>query len=275
MNFEPIGYFHGSAVRKYDQPRQGVFSGTSGKVELLPGNDFETALRDLQGFERIWLIFVFDRNGTAWRRTTRPPVGIPGRERIGLFASRAPYRPNPIGLSCVKLEGIKGLTISVSEADLLDGTPILDIKPYVPKADAFPDVKAGWVDEQEDDAWEVEFSEIFSEKAKIVFDAGAPDIARSVQLQLSHSPFDSSRKRVQKISEHEGVLSLRMFRIDFTVNEEARTVVATDLRSGYTLEEMYDPSDPYEDKVFHTLLQKGVCFDKIPLQFLPRKDRKL
>ena len=139
MNFEPIGYFHGGPARKYEAPRQGVFAGGAGRVELLPGRNFETALRDLEGFSRIWLLFAFDRNGATWRPTAHPPVTAPGRARVGVFASRAPYRPNPIGLSCVRLVAVDGRVVEVDEADLLDGTPVLDIKPYVPAADAFPD----------------------------------------------------------------------------------------------------------------------------------------
>ena len=132
MNFEPIGYFHGGPARKYEAPRQGVFAGGAGRVELLEGRNFETALRDLEGFSRIWLLFAFDRNGSAWRPTAHPPVTAPGRARVGVFASRAPYRPNPIGLSCVRLVSVEGRSVEVDEADLLDGTPVLDIKPYVP-----------------------------------------------------------------------------------------------------------------------------------------------
>ena len=98
MTFDPIGVFHGGAAYKYEAPRQGVFAGGAGRVELAPGRNFETALRGLEGFERVWLVFVFDRNAGAWRPTTRPPVPVPGLDRVGTFASRAPYRPNPIGL---------------------------------------------------------------------------------------------------------------------------------------------------------------------------------
>ena len=95
--FQPIGVFRGAAERKYDAPRQGAFAAEGeGAVELLPGRNFETSLRDLDGFDRIWIIFVFDRNVGAWRPTARPPVSAPDRDRIGLFATRAPYRPNPI-----------------------------------------------------------------------------------------------------------------------------------------------------------------------------------
>ena len=142
----PIGTFFGDAVYKYDAPRQGrLFAGHPGRIVLNSGMNFETALRDLDGFERIWVIFQFHEN-VGWRPTTRPPVPPKGKDRVGTFASRSPYRPNPIGLSCVRLLKIEGLTLYVDEADLLNETPVLDIKPYIPMADAFPDAKAGWVD---------------------------------------------------------------------------------------------------------------------------------
>ena len=256
VTFEPIGHFHGGATRKYDAPRQGVFAGACGRVELVPGHNFEMALRDLTGFARIWLVFVFDRNGGDWRPTTRPPVAAAGHDRVGVFASRAPYRPNPIGLSCVRLISVRGRVLEVDEADLLDGTPILDIKPYVPAADAFPEAQAGWVDAQIHDAWRVVPSPAFLASLAIVRAAGAPDLLREAQLQLGHDPFDASRKRVTRRGAglKKGTLSLRMFRLDFIVDEPTRTVALTELRSGYTPEELVRPDDPYTDKAFHRAL---------------------
>lgn len=249
MNFEPIGIFHGGAARKYEAPRQGVFAGGAGRIELLPGRNFETALRNLDGFDRIWLIFVFDRNGGGWRPTAHPPVTAPGVPRVGVFASRAPYRPNPIGLSCVRLVRVKGRIVEVEEADLLEGTPILDIKPYVPAADSFPDAKAGWVEAQEH--WRVEAEPAFIQAAVFVHKVGGPDLLATAQLQLAGEPFDSSRKRVTRIDETTGVFSVRMFRIDFTVDSAARLVVLRTLRSGYASNELDASEDPYADKALH------------------------
>lgn len=251
VSFAPIGVFRGAATYKYDAPRQGVFDGGTGVIELAAGRNFETALRDLDGFERIWVLFLFDRNGGEWRPTTRPPVAVPGLDRVGVFASRAPYRPNPIGLSCVRLVAIKGRTLEIAEADLLDGTPVLDIKPYIPAADAFPDARAGWVDAQRADRWQVNATDPFAAAAAFVRAHGGPDLLATARLQLGTDPFDDSRKRVARTGAATGTLSLRMFRIDFSADAATRTVTLTALRSGYAPEELAEPDDPYADKSLH------------------------
>lgn len=107
------------------------------------------ALRGIEGFEYLWLIWEFSENRRdTWSPTVRPPR-LGGNARLGVFATRSPFRPNPIGLSSVRLEKIEalpeeGMTIVVSGADLMDGTPIYDIKPYLPYTDAHPDAKAGF-----------------------------------------------------------------------------------------------------------------------------------
>lgn len=251
MTFDPIGVFRGGAAYKYEAPRQGVFSGGAGYIELAPGHNFEMALRGLEGFERIWLVFVFDRNAGVWRPTTRPPVPVPGIDRVGTFASRAPYRPNPIGLSCVRLVGVRGRVIDVEDADLLDGTPVLDVKPYVPAADAFPRARSGWLERGAEAPWRVESSSAFEAAAAFVRSQGGPDLVRTARLQLSRAPFDSSRKRVVRTGEGAGTLSLRMFRVDFMVDDMLRVVTLTGLRSGYTAEELAAVDDPYSDKSLH------------------------
>ena len=253
--FHPIGHFRGEAARKYDAPRQGVFAEAGeGVVELLPGHNFETALRDLDGFGRVWIVFVFDRNGDTWRPTTRPPVPPPGRERVGLFSTRAPYRPNPIGLTCARLVAIRGRRIEVAETDLLDGTPVLDIKPYIPAADAFPDARVGWVESQSPDRRDVLESPLFREQAAAILGWGGPDLAATARLQLSSDPFDASRKRVtRRDGPGEGTLSLRMFRIDFQDDPGSASLLLTGIRSGYAPEELAAPDDPYGDKSLHRL----------------------
>ena len=258
VEISSIGTFYGDAIYKYDAPRQGrLFAGHPGRIELNAGQNFEMALRDLDGFERIWVIFQFHEN-EGWRPTTRPPVPPKGKDRVGTFASRSPYRPNPIGLSCVRLLKIDGLTLYVDEADLLNGTPVLDIKPYIPMADAFPDAKAGWVEEQVGDLWSVEMSEEFAEQNRWIAERSEFDLESFAQVQLSRGNFskdvfDSSRRRLTvDESAHTGVLAYRTFRIHFSYDESARSVLLLRVTSGYSVEDLKPGAeDKYGDKDLH------------------------
>ena len=253
MVVEPIGIFRSEATFKFTLPRQGMMhSGHWGVVELSRGRCFEQALRDLDGFERIWLIFQFHEN-TSWRPTVRPPIPPPDHERIGVFASRSPYRPNPIGLSCVRLIAVEPLRLVVDEADLLDGTPILDIKPYLPKADAFPDAACGWVESQNPDVWQVAESAHFHEQSEQIRAWQGPDLASIANVQLRENPFDSSRKRVT-VDGDAGELAIRMFRVVFTCQMDTKRLTLEFIRSGYPSDELADLStDPYGDKELHRL----------------------
>lgn len=104
-------------------------------------------MRDLEGFSRLWLVWWFHKN-RSWRPTTLPPRGRCGRK--GTFATRSPYRPNPLGLSSVQLLAVAPLKLFIGPHDLLDGTPILDLKPYLPQFDSFPEESTGWLQEMED-----------------------------------------------------------------------------------------------------------------------------
>jgi tRNA-Thr(GGU) m(6)t(6)A37 methyltransferase TsaA len=138
----PIGTIHSPFTEQSGTPIQpSVGKDVTGHIELLP--DYQRALRDLDGFERIWLIYVFDR-AHSWK-----PLVKPYRDTVerGLFSTRAPSRPCSLGMSAVKLLGVQGCRLEVQGLDVLDGTPLLDIKPYVPEFDAHPESKAGWLDE--------------------------------------------------------------------------------------------------------------------------------
>lgn len=144
----PIAHVRSPYARRIDAPHQStVVAGTETGAEAEARIEFVDELpaetfRDLAGFERIWLIFAFHRS-EGWKAQVRPPRG--GGKR-GVLATRSPHRPNAIGLSAVELVAVEERALRVRGVDLLDGTPILDIKPYVPYADAFPDSHAGWID---------------------------------------------------------------------------------------------------------------------------------
>ena len=143
-----IAFVRSPYAHRIDAPHQPtVIEGTETGAVAEAVIEFETdfpaaAFRDLEGFERIWLIFAFHRS-QGWKAEVKPPRG--GGKR-SVLATRSPHRPNAIGLSAVELLGVEGHALRVRGLDLLDGTPILDIKPYVPYADAFPGSRAGWID---------------------------------------------------------------------------------------------------------------------------------
>ena len=111
-----------------------------GRIVLKRG--LQNLLRDLDGFSHAWVLFWFNYSH-GWNHTVKPPRDTEFR---GLYATRSPHRPNPIGLSLVEVKHVHGRTLTIGAHDILDGSPILDIKPYVPYADALPDARAGWVD---------------------------------------------------------------------------------------------------------------------------------
>jgi tRNA-Thr(GGU) m(6)t(6)A37 methyltransferase TsaA len=146
FSFTPIGWVCSPYQRRFGTPQQAsaVDSDRDAVLELDAQRIPAAALSDLAGVERIWVLSVLHRSGT-WGPLVRPPRGA--RVRRGLFATRSPDRPNPLGLSAVRLVSVEGHRLHVRGVDLLDGTPILDIKPYIPYADAFPTSRAGWIDE--------------------------------------------------------------------------------------------------------------------------------
>ena len=138
FEFEPIGVFSCPRKYRFETPRQGAFADNSGVIVLNAEDPrLAEACRDLNGVERIWVIFCFHLN-SGWRPFIQPPVS-PGGRRVSTLATRAPYRPNPIGMSCVELVRVEKNKLYVRDSDLLDGTPVLDIKPYVPYADQVPE----------------------------------------------------------------------------------------------------------------------------------------
>jgi tRNA (adenine37-N6)-methyltransferase len=247
--YEPIGYVSSDKKYRYETPRQGVLAEENVSViSLLPHHNFEQAVDDLDGFERIWVIYQFHLNAN-WKPKVTPPRHT--RKKIGVFATRAPYRPNPIGLSCVKLLKIEGLKIFITESDILDGSPVLDIKPYLPYSDSFPDVKTGWVKSGLENKYEIEFDDIAAAKMKWLKQQVGINLRSFARLQLEFNPTDDSRKRIAK-HEKDFILSYRTWRISYVVNAKNNTVQITDVYSGYTSAEMLDKKiDAYEDKEVH------------------------
>lgn len=151
FTFEAIGIIHSPYREKFGIPRQPGLVAAEATLELLPPYNRAEAVRGLEEFSHIWLSFVFHAiRQQEWRPMVRPPR-LGGNRRVGVFASRSTHRPNPLGLSVVELTGIDTeagrVVLRLKGADLLDGTPVLDIKPYIPYADSITDARAGFAPE--------------------------------------------------------------------------------------------------------------------------------
>lgn len=160
----PIGYIRSDFQEKFGIPRQsGRAPSLTARVVLYPKYASAEAFRQIESFSHLWLLFDFSATRSAgWSPTVRPPR-LGGNKRVGVFASRSPFRPNHIGLSCVKLlsveRGEAGIELLVSGADLLDGTPVFDIKPYLPLADCIENATGGYSEQGENHRLKVECSE--------------------------------------------------------------------------------------------------------------------
>lgn len=149
MNIEPIAYFRSPLTSKFGIPRQsGIVSGLLGRIEFVAKYRQAEALRGLEDYDYLWLIWGFSENVDARKHpTVRPPL-LGGNERVGVWASRSPFRPNNLGLSSVRINSIdvEHMMIEVLGADLMDGTPIYDIKPYLAYVDCHPEARGGFTD---------------------------------------------------------------------------------------------------------------------------------
>jgi tRNA-Thr(GGU) m(6)t(6)A37 methyltransferase TsaA len=154
MDIQPIATFHSPFASKFGIPKQsGIIQELSGEIVFCPDYRDPDALRGIEGFDYIWLIWGFSANRHAATSLLVRPPRLGGNKKVGVFASRSPFRPNGLGLSSVRIDRIEwkseqGPVIHVLGADLMDGTPIYDIKPYITFADSHPDVRNGFVEEQ-------------------------------------------------------------------------------------------------------------------------------
>ena len=234
--FEPIGVVHSPFTERADAPRQAAAArDVPGSIELLPGRGFEDALEGLDGWEYAWVVFVFHRNveeGRGWRPKVQPPRA---EAKVGVFATRSPHRPNPIGMSVVRIERVEGLVVHVRDLDLLDGTPVLDLKPYVPYADAYPDARSGWLEVTDPRAaWEVTFSPEATAQLAWLLERGL-DLRAGITSVLSLGPQPHAYRRIRKHGD--GLrLAMKEWRVDFEAHEHR--ILVRGLRSGYRAREL-------------------------------------
>ncbi len=228
---------HSPFRERAEAPRQPRADGTveaEGTLELLAGRGFEDALSDLALWDHIWVVFWFDRN-----REFRPKVQPPRSDvKRGLFATRSPYRPNPIGISALRLLSVEGLVLRVGGLDLLDGTPVLDIKPYVPYTDAIPNASHGWLDPGEPvggvvrdprAAYQVVFAAKAHEQLAFLRELEV-ELEGALTAQLALGPSPHAYRRIKQDGDKLRI-ALKDWRAWFTVHE--RVITVERVGSGY------------------------------------------
>ena len=239
LTLDPIGYVRSTLETKVQAARQPrAAAGTRARIELLPGRNFEHALEDLQHWELIWVIFWFHLN-PGWRPKVLPPRSTTGRK--GVFATRSPHRPNPIGMSVVRLERVDELILHIRDADMLDGTPVLDLKPYVAYSDAYPGAGTGWLEDavQSDKGaqpvdpvsdYVVQLEALAEEQAGWIESHTGLAIRERIQATLALGPAPHPYRRIRRIGEWMQ-LSVKEWRVRFTVVE--RDVRVIEIYSGF------------------------------------------
>lgn len=229
----PIGFMRTAMRYKFDAPHQPDGSAErEGWIELLPGRGFEEALGDLAGFSRVWLVWWFHRN-TRWRARVLPPRGP--AQRRGVFATRSPHRPNPIGLTAVPLLGVEGLKVRVGSNDLIDGTPILDIKPYLPSVDAYPEESIGWLAEidaaEGEPRYRVVLEPLAEEQAEWLRTTGGVDFVTRARELLSRDPSPHRTRRIRRLASGGSMMACGGWRVYFSF--DGQCVSIEHLASGY------------------------------------------
>lgn len=243
--FKPIGFLKSDARYTQETPRQGTFSRRNAVIELENKCGYADALKDLNGVSHIWIIWVFDRVEN-WKSLVQPPTS---EKKIGVFATRSPHRPNPIGITAARLVKVEKLKLYVENVDLLDGTPILDIKPYIAAADKLDNTNVEWLLQEPFELKEFFAAEKAVKQGEFLLKHGKIDLLETARVQLATRTLDPSRQRLE-LKENSGVLSFRTWRIDFEYDNKKVTVTA--IRSGYSSDELApDAADKYGDCELH------------------------
>lgn len=254
LTLSPIGVVRSPFVEKLEAPRQGTLArGVKGTIELAKGRGLEHAVLDLEAWDHIWVVFWFHLN-TGWKPKVLPPRS---KTKRGVLSTRSPHRPNPIGLSVVKLESIDGLTLHIADLDIVDGSPVLDIKPYVSYADSFPNAKTGWVDslgsesasadaietvvaKDPDPGFDVTFSEHATRQATYLATEHGIALEGPIGRVLALGPEPHPYRRIRRDGDTFR-LAWKSWRARFRV--QGRSVLVVELETGYRKRELERADD--------------------------------
>lgn len=237
LTLRPIGVLRTPYRELAEIPRQPRLAKVRARIELVPGLGLEDAIADLAGWDYVWVLTWMHR-ARGWRPKVQPPRS---ERKRGVLATRAPHRPNPIGLSAMRIVSIDGLVIEVEECDAIDGTPVLDLKPYVPWADAIPGARTGWLEPPEGarpggerpadprPTWRVEPSERAREQLEWLHAAGV-DLGERLAYALSLGPQPHAYRRITRVGD-ESRIAVKEWYAYFHVAGEG-TIVVDRIESG-------------------------------------------
>jgi len=247
LTLKPIGFVRTTKSLKADTRHQpDPSSGEVNEIQMEPLPNLQLALQDLDGFSHIWLIWHFHLN-KDWRPRVLPPRGPAVRR--GVFATRSPHRPNPIGITAVELIKVEGSVLTVGPLDLVDGTPILDIKPYLPRVDSFPQASSGWTEEL--DRWQtakfaVHLSPLAQEQAEYLRQAWNIDLQPGLE-QLAADPSPNRTRRIVPMPRGGFRKAIGPWRIFFEFNGE--TVMVYRIAEGYSPDLRDRPQVPHDEAI--------------------------
>lgn len=232
FSFQQIGVIHSPWKEKFAVPRQpGLVSDGGGTLELLAPYNQPEAVRGLEAFSHLWILFVFHQTQQAgWRPTVRPPR-LGGNARMGVFATRSTFRPNPIGMSLVALKGVDTahgrVMLQLGSLDLVDGTPVVDIKPYLPFAEALPDARAGFAQQAPAADMPVFFTPAAQQQIAAL-QHQVPHLQRFITEVLAQDPRPAYRKGAE--ADREYAAWLLDFNVRWHITAAGTEVVAVDPR---------------------------------------------
>jgi tRNA-Thr(GGU) m(6)t(6)A37 methyltransferase TsaA len=242
----PIGVVRSPFTELAQAPRQPrAAEGVRGRIELVNDLSLEDAVEDLVGWDYVWVVFWFDR-AVGWKPKVQPPRS---ERKRGVLATRAPHRPNPIGISAVKLISVSGLVLEIEDLDLIDGTPVLDLKPYVPWTDAIPNAKTGWLappdgalpgGERPADprpVWEVVIDARAEGQLAWLKERGV-DLRERILAALALGPQAHAYRRI-KIDERGARMSVKEWNVRFETR--GATIHVTHLQTGRRASELQKP----------------------------------
>jgi tRNA-Thr(GGU) m(6)t(6)A37 methyltransferase TsaA len=242
LTLRPIGTMRTSLATKIEAARQPAAADeATGTIELLEDQNLEHAVENLVEWERIWVIFWFDRN-PGWRPKVLPPRSTTGRK--GVLATRSPHRPNPLGLSVLRLDRVEGLHLHVRDVDLLDGTPILDIKPYVPYTDACVDSGSGWLKPGAEDpaaSWVITFTSVAEAQLAWITQRSTLPLRERITNTLKLGPQPHPYRRIKRDKDGGMRLAVQDWRIAFRV--EGQRIEVQGIRTGYRESQLVSQTD--------------------------------